>query len=290
VEGCSGLPFKPTFTASTSGKPSKVNGASLVTTITQPAGQANIKSVFVQLPLQLPSRLTSLQKACLAATFEANPFSCPSASQVGTATAITPVLPGQMTGPVYLVSFGGEEFPQVDLVLEDEGVRVIVVGHTKITKGITTTNFAAAPDVPVSSITVNLPLASNSALAATGNLCAPTLLMPTTITGQNGSVFKQNTVISPTGCGVQIIGHKVVGNTAYLTVKTFAAGRISGSGKSLSTVYRTLSSASKAATLKVALSKKGRGRRRPFKVTLRVGFVPKKGAHTSATVTVKFRR
>ncbi len=290
VEGCSGLSFKPTFTASTSGKPSKVNGASLVTTITQPAGQANIKSVFVQLPLQLPSRLTSLQKACLAATFEANPFSCPSASQVGTATAITPVLPGQMTGPVYLVSFGGEEFPQVDLVLEDEGVRVIVVGHTKITKGITTTNFAAAPDVPVSSITVNLPLASNSALAANGNLCAPTLLMPTTITGQNGSVFKQNTVISPTGCGVQIIGHKVVGNTAYLTVKTFAAGRISGSGKSLSTVYRTLSSASKAATLKVALSKKGRGRRRPFKVTLRVGFVPKKGAHTSATVTVKFRR
>jgi hypothetical protein len=290
VEGCSGLAFKPTFTASTSGKPSKVNGASLVTTITQPAGQANIKSVFVQLPLQLPSRLTSLQKACLAKVFEANPYSCESASQVGTATAITPVLPGQMTGPVYLVSFGGEEFPQIDLVLEDLGVRVIVVGHTKITKGITTTNFSATPDVPVSSITVNLPLASNSALAANGNLCAPTLLMPTTITGQNGSVFKQNTVISPTGCGVQIIGHKVVGNTAYVTVKTFAAGRISGSGKGLSSTYRTLSSASKTATLKVPLSKKGRSRRRPFKVTLRVGFVPKKGAHSSATVTVKFRR
>jgi hypothetical protein len=290
VEGCSSLAFKPTFTASTSGKPSKANGASLVTTITQPAGQANIKSVFVTLPLQLPSRLTSLQKACLAAVFQANPFSCPSASQVGTATAITPVLPGQMTGPAYLVSYGGEAFPQVDLVLEDEGVRVIVVGQTKITKGITTTNFAATPDVPVSSITVNLPLASNSALAANGNLCAPTLVMPTIITGQNGSVFKQNTVISPTGCGVQIIGHKVVGNTAYLTVKTFAAGRISGSGKGLSTSYRTLSSASKATTLKVPLSKKGRSRRRPLKVTLRVGFVPKKGAHSSATVRVTFRR
>ena len=62
--------------------------------------------------------------------------------------------------------------------------------------------------------------------------------MPTTITGQNGKKFKQNTIIKVTGCGVRIVGHKVVGNTAYLTVKTFAAGRISGSGANLATVVR----------------------------------------------------
>ena len=111
VEGCSGLAFKPTFTVSTSGKPSKANGASLVTTITQPAGQANIKSVLVTLPKQLPSRLTTLQKACLAALFEVNPFSCSKESEVGTAEAITPTLPGVLKGPAYLVSHGGEEFP-----------------------------------------------------------------------------------------------------------------------------------------------------------------------------------
>lgn len=290
VEGCSSLAFKPTFTASTSGKPSKALGASLVTTITQPAGQANIKSVVVTLPKQLPSRLTTLQKACLAATFEANPASCPAGSKVGTASAVTPVLPGTMTGPAYFVSHGGEKFPDLDLVLEgNNGVRVILVGNTNIKNGITTTTFAATPDVPVSSVTVNLPLASNSALAANGSLCAPTLIMPTTITAQNGKVFKQNTKITPTGCGVQIVGHKVIGNTAYLTVKTFAAGRVSGSGSGVSTTYRTLGAASNAATLKVSLSSNGRARRRPFKVKLRVGFVPKKGAHSNAYVTVTFR-
>jgi hypothetical protein len=147
--------------------------------------------------------------------------------------------------------------------------------------------------VPVSSITVNLPLGPHSALTTLNlntNLCTAKLLMPTIITGQNGKQNKYNTVIAPTGCGVQIVGHKVVGNTAYLTIRTYAAGRISGSGKGLSTVRRTLGAASKATTLKVPLSSGGRSKGRPFKAKIRVGFVPKKpGAHSIATVTVTFR-
>jgi len=297
LEGCSALAFKPTFTASTSGKHSKENGASLVTTLTQLPGQANVKSVLVTLPKALPSRLTTLQKACLAKVFEANPYNCTKespGSEVGTATAVTPTLPGVMKGPAYLVSHGGEEFPSLELVLESNGVRVIVEGKTHITKGITTTNFESAPDVPVSSITVTLPVGPHSALTTerlNTNLCTAKLVMATKIVGQNGKEFKQNTVIAPTGCGVQIVGHKVVGNTAYLTVKTFAAGRISGGGSGLKTVYRTLTGASNATTLKVPLGSRGLSRRRPFSVKIRVGFVPKKkGAHSSTTVKVKFRR
>ncbi len=168
--------------------------------------------MLVQLPKQLPSRLTTLQKACLAATFEANPFNCPSGSFVGGARANTPLLPGKLTGPAILVSHGGAAFPDLDLVLEANGVRVILVGNTNIKKGITTTNFATTPDVPVSSVTVNLPLGSHSALATertTTNLCTAKLVMPTTITAQNGKQFKQNTIIQPQNCGVQIVGHKV---------------------------------------------------------------------------------
>ncbi|HTU78062.1 MAG TPA: hypothetical protein VMF09_04810 [Solirubrobacteraceae bacterium] len=304
VEGCSGLAFKPTFTASTSGKYAKagteaqvkLNGASLVTTITQAPGQANIKSVLVQLPKQLPSRLTTLQKACLAKTFEENPLSCKTVSPesvVGTVRAVTPVLPNVMEGPAILVSHAGEEFPSLELVLEADNVRVVVEGKTHIKNKITTTFFESSPDVPVSSITVNLPLGKNSALAPerlTTNLCTAKLIMPTTITGQNGKVVKQNTVIKPAECPVQIVGRKVVGNTVYLTVRTYSAGRISGSGSGLSTTRRKLASASGAATLKVPLSRSGRRRRRPFKVKVRVGFTPKqKGAKSSSTsVTVRF--
>jgi hypothetical protein len=297
LEGCSALAFKPTFTASTSGKHSKANGASLVTTLAQLPGQANVKSVLVTLPKALPSRLTTLQKACLAKVFEANPYNCTKespGSEVGTATAVTPTLPGVMKGPAYLVSHGGEAFPSLELVLESNGVRVIVEGKTNIKNGITTTNFESTPDVPVSSITVNLPVGPHSALTTerlNTNLCTAKLVEATKIVGQNGKEFKQNTVIAPTGCGVQIVGHKIVGNTAYLTIKTFAAGRISGSGSGLKTVYRTLAGASNATTLKVPLGPKGLGRRRPFSVKIRVGFVPKKkGAHSSASVKVKFRR
>jgi hypothetical protein len=287
VANCGALGFKPTFKAASSAKTSKANGASIETTLNAIPGQANVKSVLVQLPKQLPSRLTTLQKACLQATFEANPFRCPPGSYVGGVRANTPALPDKMKGPAVLVSHGGAAFPDLDLVLEADGVRVILVGNTDIKKGITKTNFASGPDVPVSSITVNLPIGPHSALGAFGDLCATPLVMPTTITGQNGKVIKQNTKINVSGCGVRIVGHKVIGNTAYLTIKTFAAGRISGGGSHLATVFRHLNGAVNATTLKVPLR---RGAHGPLTTRVRVGFVPKRKGPTSvAFVTVRFR-
>jgi len=291
VGNCNLLKFKPSFKAATSAKTSKANGASLETTINYVAGDANLKSVKVQLPKALPSRLTTLQKACTEAQFAADPFKCPSGSFVGGARANTPVLPSKLTGPAILVSHGGAAFPDLDLVLEADGVRTIVVGNTDIKKGITTTNFAATPDVPVSSVTVNLPVGPHSALAANTNLCKNPLTMPTTLTGQNGTVVKQNTKIKVNGCGVRVVGHKVVGKTARITVQTYAPGRISGKGKGLVTKFRKLSKAQKKVTLKVPLSRKGANRHRPFKVKVRIGFVPKAkgGAKSSAFVTVRFK-
>jgi hypothetical protein len=290
VANCDKLAFKPAFKAASGAKTSKANGASLETTLNMAAGQSNIRSVLVQLPKQLPSRLTTLQKACPEAVFAANPFNCPSGSFVGGVRANTPVLPSKLKGPAILVSHAAAAFPDLDLVLDGDGVRTILVGNTNIKKGITTTNFATTPDVPVSSITVNLPTGPHSALAAFGNLCASPLLMPTTITGWNGKQVKQKTKIAVGGCPVRIVGHKVVRNTVFLTVQTPAAGRISGSGSGLATAFRRLNKATNATTLKVSLSRAGRQRHRPFTVRLRVGFVPKKkGPHSTATVTVRFR-
>ncbi len=225
--------------------------------------------MLVQLPPQLPSRLTTLNKACTEAVFAADPFRCGHA--IGGVRANTPTLPGKLQGPVYFVSHGGEAFPDFDLVMQANGVRVIVVGNTKITKGITTTHFVAPPDVPVSSITVNLPVGPRSALAAFGDFCRTPLYMPTTIEGQNGKVFKQTTKIRVNGCGVQIVGRKRIGNTLYLSVRTFAAGRISGSGRGVVTTYRHLRGAVNSAQLKLRLTRGGR-------ITVRVGFLPDRRA------------
>jgi hypothetical protein len=281
VGNCGALSFKPAFKSATSGKTSRANGASLETTLNMPSGGANVKSVLVQLPPELPSRLSTLQKACPEKTFAINPLGCPDGSYVGGVRANTPTLPTKLQGPAVLVSHGGAAFPDLDLVLDGDGVRVILVGNTDIKKGITKTHFAATPDVPVSSITVNLPVGPHSALAAFGNLCTSNLVMPTTIEGQNGKSFKQNTKIKLTNCGVQVVGHKVVGHTAYLTVKTFNAGRVSASGSGVTTTAVHFKGAVNAAQLKVQVSS---GKRK-----IRVGFYPKdKKVGTSVTYQTVF--
>lgn len=204
VGDCAALAFKPSFRVSTAAKTSKQNGASLQVSLTQAAHQANISSAFVQLPLQLPARLTTLQKACPEATFAANPVDCrPLGAEVGNATVTTPVLPDRLQGSAYLVSHGGAAFPDLDIVLEGDGVQVILTGNTDIKKGITTSTFASIPDAPISSFALTLPVGPHSALAANGNLCTSRLAMPTTLTAQNGARLEQSTKIAVTGCGVR---------------------------------------------------------------------------------------
>jgi hypothetical protein len=204
ITNCAVLAFKPKLTAKTSGKTSRSKGASLSVKLTYPAGpfDANIAKVKVDLPKQLPSRLTTLQKACPARTFEGNPAACPSASIVGHAKATTPVLPVSLEGPAYFVSHGGEEFPQLIVVLQGYGTTVHLVGSTFISKaGITSSTFKTVPDVPVGTFELTLPQGKYSALAANGNLCtAKKLAMPTSFVAQNGAALNSVTPITPTGC------------------------------------------------------------------------------------------
>lgn len=203
VTNCATLAFKPKLTATTSGKTSRANGASLHVKLTYPEGpyDANISKVKVDLPKQLPSRLTTLQKACSAKTFEANPASCPAASIVGHAKASTPVLPVPLEGPAYFVSHAGEEFPDLVIVLQGYGTTVDLVGSTFInSKSITSSTFKTVPDVPVGSFELTLPQGRYSALAATANLCTAKLQMPTSFVGQNGAQIHTTTPISPSGC------------------------------------------------------------------------------------------
>jgi uncharacterized repeat protein (TIGR01451 family) len=202
VSGCAGLHFKPAFKAQTSGHTSRKGGASLYAKLTIPAGkQSNIAKTRVELPRALPARLSTLQKACLAATFAANPAACPAASLVGYARVSTPLLPVVLTGPAYFVSYGSSKFPELIVVLQGYGIRVDLHGETFISKhGITSSTFANVPDAPFNSFELYLPQGPHSALAANGNLCAQKLTMPTIFTAQDGAKLKQSTKIAVTGC------------------------------------------------------------------------------------------
>ncbi len=236
VANCATLKFTPKFAVATSGKTSKADGASLTAKVSEPnephGSQANIAKVKVELPLQLPSRLRTLQKACLARVFEANPAACPPESRIGHATVHTPLLPVPVEGPAIFVSHGGEAFPSLTMVLQGYGVTIDLVGSTYISpKGVTSTTFKTVPDAPFSSFELTLPEGSYSALAANGNLCKPTttktvkqkvkvkvhghektvtrkvkeskpttLVMPNEFVAQDGAVIKQDTTVGVTGC------------------------------------------------------------------------------------------
>jgi hypothetical protein len=213
ASNCQALAFKPVFKVSTSGKTSRTQGASLSVKLTYPTGalgkDANIAKVKVDLPKQLPSRLTTLQKACTDNTFTANPAACPTASRVGIAKAITPLIPAALEGPAYFVSHGGAKFPELIIILQGYGVTIDLHGETFINKaGITSSTFPAIPDQPVTSFQLTLPQGPNSALAANGNLCKNKLKMPTLFTAQNGATIKQNTPILVTGCPKAKKAHK----------------------------------------------------------------------------------
>ncbi len=213
ASGCGALPFSPQLSASAVGRGSKADGTTFNVTVRSggvgPGGvvQAGIAKVDLQLPKQLSSRLPTLQKACTEAAFNSNPASCDEGSVIGYATIHTPVLKNSLSGPAYLVSHGSAAFPDVEFVLQGEGIKLVLDGKTQIKSGITYSKFESAPDAPFTVFETVLPagphgvLTPNVAEAKKFSLCGENLAMPTMITGQNGVVMEHSTKIAVSGCG-----------------------------------------------------------------------------------------
>ncbi len=234
AEDCAALPFAPKLTAVAGGHGSKANGTSLAVTVTSggvgPSGvaQAGIAKVDLALPVALSSRLSTLQKACAEAIFNANPASCNEASVIGYATIHTPVLSNPLSGPAYLVSHGGAAFPDVEFVLQGEGITLLLDGKTDIKAGVTYSRFESAPDAPFTVFETVLPAGPHGVLTPNVpereeySLCKTSLQMPTEITGQNGAVINETTTIAASGCG-SVLSTKTKLTRAQALAKALAA-------------------------------------------------------------------
>ncbi len=230
VADCANLPFAPKLSAVAGGHGSKASGTSLEVTVTSAGlGQANIAKVDLQLPVALSSRLSTLQKACTEALFNANPASCGEDSVIGNATIHTPVLANPLSGPAYLVSHGGAAFPDVEFVLQGEGIMLVLDGKTDIKGGITYSRFESAPDAPFTVFQTVLPAGPHSVLTANVpekedySLCKARLAMPTEITAQDGTVINQNTTIAVGDCGGVLPAKAVKLTRARLLAKALKA-------------------------------------------------------------------
>ncbi len=207
VTNCQNLPFTPKVQASAQGQTSKLGGASLKLKFTSGNNQAHVAKTVLTIPAIMPARLSTIQKACVASVFEANPAACPEGSVIGTATVHTQVLKNPLTGPIYLVSHGNAAWPDAELVLQGENnIKVILDGQTAIKKGVTTSSFLSVPDVPFETVEANLPEGPHSALTTNlpakdhYSLCGQNLTIPTTLTGQNANLAEQTAKVKIEGC------------------------------------------------------------------------------------------
>jgi hypothetical protein len=172
VGSCGRLAVRPTMTLAVGsrGKTARGRRTPFTATLTQPAGQSGLRSVEVTLPRTLNSRLDVVNKrrACTLEQFQAD--RCP--MQVGTGTAVTPLLRDPLTGPAYFVYTPDRRLP--DLVVRLRGlVDVDLVGKVTITRDLRLrTTFDTVPDVPVTKF--RLALASgptNGPIGVVDNLC-----------------------------------------------------------------------------------------------------------------------
>lgn len=289
VGGCSKLAFNPTITATIPAGTLKGTSAGIDVKVAVPAGNANLKTVAVTLPSQVSSRLTTTNQACVEATFDANPANCDAGSVIGTSTAITPVLPVPLSGTVYEVSHGGAGLPSLDVVLQGEGVTIVLVGSVSFaSNGDTSSTFSGIPDVPITSFDLNLPVGPHSALSprSVTSFCGLAPMMPTTLVGQNGATIKQTTKVGVTGCpsskpaleGYAAAAH---GNAIFVRVVLAKAGVLKTGGPYLKTSSRSFRAG--AFRLKLWLTKRGIVARKHHRSTsVRVTF-----AGVSRTIKVK---
>ncbi len=219
VRGCAKLPFKPSIRAIVGARASRERGANLRLEFAQPAGDAGLRAVKLELPQQLPIELRTLQGACLDTIFESSPDNCPMLSRVGAGFARTPILAHPLRGPIFVVSHGDRQFPSLVAVLRGEGVTIELGGRTAIHDEVASTVFSL-PDVPISRFHLNfprkgLPLFGANPTAGRGRgFCGGSVQMPTTLLAQNGAKKVRRIKVKVRGCrDAERLNHPEDGHT-----------------------------------------------------------------------------
>ena len=172
--------------------------------LTMAPGGANLKQATVALPLTMALDPDNANGLCEPAAAAAN--TCPAASIVGNVTAISPILPDPLTGPVYFVR--GERtdakgkvrktLPKLYVPLTGtNGVRVDLHASSDVNSlGQLVTTFDNIPDAPVSDFRLHISGGQHGILVVTlkKDLCAASAddrVGSQDFAGQNGKVVSR---------------------------------------------------------------------------------------------------
>jgi hypothetical protein len=178
---CGALQFAPAISAKVVGKLIKPG---LDVTMAPRPGDASIASMAMTLPVGLGANPDAVYKnTCLKENFANG--TCGANSIIGSATAVSPIIPDPLTGPVYLVQLPGQVLPGLAVSLHGLiDMPITIVNGTK--GGRLTSTVRDIPDVPLTSF--HMSLDQNALLQAESkDLCSGAKTLDAAFTGHNGA-------------------------------------------------------------------------------------------------------
>jgi hypothetical protein len=205
AEDCDKLPFNPQLRliAGTRGLTEKGDHPPLTAIVTQQPGEANIKLSKTVLPDILRPNSPELNEPgglCSEAQFVVR--QCPAGSLVGNARAITPVLPFELSGPVYIVQETVDPLPRLFVLLRGGGFEVPLKARNFFEGIRTVTLFDnTIPDVPNSYFELNIDGGPDGILNNWSDLCKSSpRAYNARFTGQNGKTVDSKPLLEINGC------------------------------------------------------------------------------------------
>lgn len=193
MQNCGRLPFGPTVTAAVTGQTTSNGRPNLNVRIASADGAAALRRAAVMLPNGLSVDLKQLPRACPQDTFRAG--GCPENAKIGTVNATLSITDEPLGGSIYLLKpAAGSVLPGLGLDFTGRFAGRVVGSNAVDGKtGRLISRFDPVPDLPLTTLQVNLTGGSGGILIATSELCSGSLEFASTLEGQNGGKVERLT-------------------------------------------------------------------------------------------------
>ena len=193
VANCTDLPFAPRLSLSLTGGLNRRGHPAIHATLTAKPGEANTRVVSVALPKGEQLDNSHLGTVCTRVDFARD--TCPSGSLLGNAEVVSPILEQPLTGFAYLRS-SQQGLPDLALKLKGQVEIEAVAKIDSVNEGLRAT-FKTVPDVPFSSIKLNLAGGKRGLLQNSESLCGAGKKATVKMTGQNGLRINRTVPLNP---------------------------------------------------------------------------------------------
>ncbi len=194
---CKTQPYDPKASLHVDGDGKSLSPGSrptVTSVITQADGEANNQRAAVLLPDALGVDGPRLEQSCSMDDFQTG--SCAATTKVGKATAVSPLLDSDLSGPVYVV--GGDGLPMLGVDLKGP-LPLKILGSPGFKDGRVETTFEGLPDLPLSRFELVFPGGPTGLLRVTGNLCAKSSTFNADFTSQAGQTVSKTLPTTETG-------------------------------------------------------------------------------------------